>query len=139
MNSIELHYVTTFNQNVSFAVGKSLPHLSDFTFIQMANLTLLHRDSYLEHLKQGVKTDTFSALRNCPLNGHALFPDAVIIKAEDEIAQCETSKCTPQSGLGNGGFAGGYKKLEQNRYQPYSDQKGYAGLEEVWRSRQIPW
>ena len=35
----ELHYLTTFNQNVSFAVGKSLQHLSDFTFIQMANLS----------------------------------------------------------------------------------------------------
>ena len=65
----ELHYLTTFNQNVSFAMGKSLQHLSDFTFTQMANLTLVRRDSYLEHLKPGVKPDTFSALRNCPLNG----------------------------------------------------------------------
>ena len=83
----ELHYLSSFNQNVSFAMGKSLQHLSDFTFTQMANLTLVRRDSYLEHLKQGVKPDTFSALRNCPLNGYALFPDAVIRKAEDEIAQ----------------------------------------------------
>ena len=52
----------------------------------MAILTLVRRDSYLEHLKQGVKPDTFSALRNCHLNGYALFPDAVIRKAEDEIA-----------------------------------------------------
>ena len=28
----ELHYLTSFNQNVSFAMGKSLQHLSDFTF-----------------------------------------------------------------------------------------------------------
>ena len=27
----ELHYLTSFNQNVSFAMGKSLQHLSDFT------------------------------------------------------------------------------------------------------------
>ena len=96
----EAHYLTTFNQNVSFAMGKALQHLSDFTFIQKANLILLTRNSYLEHLKQGVKPDTFSALRNCPLNGHALFPDAVIRKAEDEIAQYETSKRTPDRAMG---------------------------------------
>ena len=66
----ELHYLTSFNQNVSFAMGKSLQHLSDFTFVQMANLTLLRRDAYLENLKPGVKHDTLSALRNCPLNGY---------------------------------------------------------------------
>ena len=73
----ELHYLASFNQNVSFAMGKSLQHLSDFIFVQMANLTLAHRDAYLENFKPGVKHDTFSALRNCPLNGYALFPDAL--------------------------------------------------------------
>ena len=114
----ELHYLTTFNQNVSFAAGKSLQHLSDFTFVQMANLTLVGRDSYLEHLKPGVKPDTFSALRNCPLNTQALFPDVVIRKAEDEIQQFETLKRTNQPGPGRGGFAGNHKK--QNRFQPCS-------------------
>ena len=47
----ELHYLTTFNQNVSFAVGKSLQHLSDFTFIQMANLTLVRREILSGSLK----------------------------------------------------------------------------------------
>ena len=98
---------------------KSLQHLSDFTFTQMANLTLVRRDSYLEHLKPGVKPDTFSALRNCPLNGYALFPDAVIRKAEDDIAQHEAAKRTSQPGPGHGGFAGAHKK-GQARYQPYS-------------------
>ena len=116
----ELNYLTSFNQNVSFAVGKSLQHLSDFTFTLMANRKLLCRDSYLEHLKQGVKPDTFSALRNCPLNRYALFLDAVIRKVEDEIAQYETSKCTSQPDPGHGGFAGGHKKAQQVRYQPYS-------------------
>ena len=93
-------------------MGKSLQHLSDFTFTQTANLTLVRRDSYLEHLKQGVKPDTFSALRNCLLNGYALFPEAVIRKAEDEIAQHETAKRTSQPGPGHGGFAGAHKKSE---------------------------
>ena len=59
----ELHYLASFNQNVSFAMGKSLQHLSDFIFVQMANLTLARRDAYLENLKPGVKHDMFSALR----------------------------------------------------------------------------
>ena len=91
-------------------MGKSFQHLSDFTFIQMANLTLVRRDSFLEHIKAGVKPETFSALRNCPLNTHALFPDVVIRKAEDEIAQFETQKCTIQPCPGRGGFAGNQKR-----------------------------
>ena len=30
------------------------------------------------------KHDIVSTLHNCPLNGYALFPDAIIRKAEDE-------------------------------------------------------
>ena len=83
-------------------MGKSLQHISDFTFVQMANLTLVRRDSYLENLKPGVKHDTLSVLRNCPLNGYAMFPDAVIRKAEDEITQYEST--TSQPGPGRGGL-----------------------------------
>ena len=113
----ELLYLSSFNQNVSFAMGKSLQHLADFTFVQMANLTLLRRDSYLEAVKPGIKPDTFNSLRNCPLNGYGLFPDAAIRKAEDEINQLEASRRTSQPGPGRGGFAGRGRK---QRYQPYS-------------------
>ena len=122
----ELQYLTAFNQIVSFAMGKSVQHLSDFTFTQMANLTLVRQDSYLEHIKQGVKPDTFSVPRNCPLNGHALFPDAIIRKAEDEIAQFESTRRTSQPGSGHGGLVTGHKK-SQARYQPYST--GWKGKE----------
>ena len=115
----ELHYLASFNQNLSFAMGKSLQHMSDFIFVQMANLTLVRRDSYLDNLKPGVKPDTFSSLRNCPLNGYALFPDATIRKAEEEITQFENAKRTPQPGPGHGGFAG---KKQQGRFQPYQTQ-----------------
>ena len=107
----ELHYLTSFNQNVSFAMGKLLQHLSDFTFTQMANLTLVRRDSYLEHLKQGVKPDTFSALRNCPLNRYALFPDTVIRKAEDEIANMKMLSVPPSPLQAMWGSQGGTKKV----------------------------
>ena len=39
---------------------------------------LFCRDSYLEHVKNGIKPDTYNQLRNAPLFGHGLFPDAVI-------------------------------------------------------------
>ena len=120
----ELHYLASFNQNISFAMGKSLQHLSDFIFVQMANLTLARRDAYLDNLKAGVKPDTLSALRKCPLNGYALFPDSIIRNAEDEITQFENTKRTSQPGSGRGGFAGGFKKQQQQhqqgRFQPYT-------------------
>ena len=58
----ELHYLASFNQNVSFAMGKSLQHLSDYVFVQMANLTFARRDAYLDNLKAGVKPDTLEIL-----------------------------------------------------------------------------
>ena len=106
----ELHYLVSFNHNISFAMGKSLQHLSDFIFVQMANLTLARRDAYLDNLKPGVKPDTFSALHNCLLNGYALFHDAIIGKAEDEITQFEITKCTSQPDSGHGGVHRWFQK-----------------------------
>ena len=37
----ELQHLTYFNQYVSFALGIALQHLSDFTFVQVANITLM--------------------------------------------------------------------------------------------------
>ena len=70
----ELQYLTVFNQIVSFAMGKSLQHLSDFTFTQMANLTLVRQDSYLEHVKQGVKPDTFFSSEKLPFKWSCFVP-----------------------------------------------------------------
>ena len=55
----------------------------------MANLTLPHRDSYLEFLRSGVKPDTLTALRTAPVHLHSLFPDSLLVKAEDEISPSE--------------------------------------------------
>ena len=100
----------------------------------MANLTLVRRDSYLEHLKPGIKPDTFSALRNCPLNTHALFPNAVIRKAEDEFSQFETLKPIHKPGLGRGGFVGN-RKRQQQRYQPYSTSWKQGHIPDRWSYR----
>ena len=75
----DLKDLTAFHQNVSVAMGTTLQHLADSLFVHMTNLILLHRDSYLEYVKNGIKPDTYSHLRNAPVFRHGLFPDAVSI------------------------------------------------------------
>ena len=52
----DLKDLMAFHQNVSVAMGTTLQHLADSIFVNMANLTLLCRDSYLEHVKARHKT-----------------------------------------------------------------------------------
>ena len=82
----ELQFLMDFNASITQAAAKTMEHLSDFAFISMLNLTLAHRDSYLNHVKGGVKPDTIAALRNAPLHIPTLFPDSIIKRAEEEIA-----------------------------------------------------
>ena len=56
----------------------------------MANLTLARRDSYLSHVKSGIKLDTLAALRTAPLQLAMLFPDEVLKRAEDDILNFES-------------------------------------------------
>ena len=81
----DLRDLMAFHQKVSVAMGTSLQHLADSLFVNMANLVLLRRDSYLDFVKQGVKQDTMNLLRNAPLFGYGLFPDAAIMSAEQDI------------------------------------------------------
>ena len=92
-----------------------MQHLAEILFVQMGNLTLLRRDAYLDHLKQGIKPDTWCALRNSPPNSSGLFPDDMVRRAEEEIAKSETECRATQPGSGHGG----YGSRKQNRYQPY--------------------
>ena len=64
--------------------AKTMEHLTDFVFVSMGNLTSARRDSYLTHVKTGIKPDTFPALRTSPLQLATLFPDCVIKRAEDD-------------------------------------------------------
>ena len=80
-----LDYLMTFNHSITQAMACTIQDLSDGVFINMANLTLACRDSYLEHIKAGIKQDTLMALRTAPLHMSALFPDHIISKAEEEI------------------------------------------------------
>ena len=112
----ELKDLTAFHQNVSVAMGTSLQHLADSLFVHLTNLILLRRDSYLDHVKSGIKPDTYNQLRNAPLFGHGFFPDAVIRTAEQDIASYQTSGPVPRPGPGAGQQAGW---RSSHRYRPY--------------------
>ena len=78
-----------FHQNVSVAMGTALQHLADSLFVQLSNLVLIRRAAYLEHVKPGIKQDTWLHLRNAPMFGYGLFPDVVIATAEQDIIKHE--------------------------------------------------
>ena len=64
------------------------------------NLVLIRRDSYLDFVKTGVKQDTMNLLRNAPLFGYGLFPDAAIVTAEQDITKYEASSVAQGPGPG---------------------------------------
>ena len=84
--SDELQFLMNFNNSITQAAAKAMEHLTDFVFVTMGNVTLARRDSYLSHIKNGVKSDTLAALRSAPLQLGTLFPDTVIKRAEEEIS-----------------------------------------------------
>ena len=68
----ELQYLLHFNSSISQCMAKTMEHLSDFAFVSMYNCTLIRRDSYLAHVKAGIKQDTLAALRQA-VNLNAVF------------------------------------------------------------------
>ena len=70
----DLKDLMAFHQSVSIAMSTPLQHLADSLFVQLTNLILIRRDSYLEHVKPGIKQDTWLHLRNAPLFGYGLLP-----------------------------------------------------------------
>ena len=93
----ELQFLMDFNSSVTQSMAKTLEHLTDFVFVMVANTTLARRNSYLSHLKLGIKPDTLVALRTGPLHIPTLFPDSALKQAEQDIANFE-SKGQVQSG-----------------------------------------
>ena len=116
----DLKDLTAFHQNVSVAMGTALQHPADSLFVQMSNLILLRRDSYLDHVKNGIKPDTYNQLRNAPLFGHGLFPDAVIRTAEQDIASHHSSGSVPRPGPGAAQQTGW---RSSHRYRPYESRE----------------
>ena len=68
----ELDFLITFNKSITQAMARTMQDLSEGVFINVANLTLARRDSYLDYLKAGIKQDTLNALRSaheCLISG----------------------------------------------------------------------
>ena len=130
----DLKDLMAFHQNVSVAMGTALQHLADNMFVNMANLVLLRRDRYLEYVKNGIKPDTYNQLRNAPLFGYGLFPDAVICTAEQDIANFETTGHAPRPGP-DAPQQSGWRS--SHRYRPY-DKKDHR-LASSGEQEQQPW
>ena len=93
----ELDFLVTFNRSITQAMARTMQYLSEGVFINVANLTLPRRDSYLEYIKAGIKQDTLMSLRTAPLHLSALFPDYIIAKAEEEIRHSEDKRTSGPS------------------------------------------
>ena len=111
----ELEYLTTFNRSISQAMVRTMQDLSEGVFINMANFTLAHRDSYLDYLHAGVKQDTVNALRTSPVHLNALFPDQLITKAKEEICRSEERRSS------------GTSHRHQGRFHPYAASEKSTG------------
>ena len=78
----ELQFLMDFNSSITQAAAKAMEHLTEFVFFTMGKLTLTRRDAYLNHMKNGIKPDSFAALRTGPLHTATLFPESAIQWAE---------------------------------------------------------
>ena len=96
----ELEYLVTFNRSVSQAMARTMQDLSAGIFISVANFTLARRDSYLEFLHAGVKQDTLTLLHTAPVHLQFIFPDQLLIKAEEEVSRSEEKHSSGQSHRG---------------------------------------
>ena len=111
----ELQFLLDFNSSVCQAMAKSMEHLTKFVFVNMANVTLLKRDSYLAYLKAGVKADTLNALQTAPLHLDTLFPDSTVKHAEEDIADFDKGR--------SGSVYKGRRYHPYERQEPRSDKK----------------
>ena len=106
----ELQYLMNFNSSITQCMAKTMEHLTEFVFINVANMTLARRDTYLAHIKAGIKQDALSALRQPPIYLDKLIPDQTLKWAEEDIAQFE-NKGRPAQTSSN------YRKDQFHPYQ----------------------
>ena len=92
----ELEYLLTFNRSITQAMARTMQDLSEGVFVSVANFTLAHRNSYLEYLHAGVKQDTVTALCTAPIHLQSLFPNRLLIKAEEEVTRSAERRSSSQ-------------------------------------------
>ena len=129
----ELRDLCAFHQNVSVSLGTALQHLADSLFVQLGNFILMRRDSYLDHVRPGMKMDTWNELRNAALFGYGLFPDAALNVAEQDINKFETQHVSVQSRVGPQ-----HQQKAKYRYKPY-EKKEAKTMVQPSSAPQQPW
>ena len=103
--------------------------------MHLANLISVGRYAYLEYVKPGIKQDTLNLLCNSPLFGFALFPDAAINTAEQDISKYESAGIA----LGPGPGAPQHTNWRgSHRYRPYEHREHRASAS-TDQSSQQPW
>ena len=88
----ELGYLVIFNTSITHSMARTMQDLSEGIFINIANQTLARR----YYLRTRIKQDTLTAQYN-PLHMHSLFPDKLLVKAEEEISHHEEKHSTSSS------------------------------------------
>ena len=83
----ELEFLTSFHKKVMSSLQRSITDLSGSVFTNLATLILMRRDSYLDHVKFGVRPDTFATLRASPLHIPTLFAEEAVAKADKDITE----------------------------------------------------
>ena len=124
----ELQYLLTFNSSITQCMAKTMEHLSDFAFVSMYNFTLARRDSYLAHMKSGIKQDTLAALRQAPMDSATLFPDNILKKAEDISKFEERSHSHASSSNRKDSRYHPYKRLDRPSYDAKSSKPAWKNL-----------
>ena len=107
-------------------MARTMQDLSEGVFISVANFTLARRDSYLEYLHAGVKQDTLAVLHTAPIHIHSLFPDQLLMKAEEEVARSEERRSSSQS------------HRKPGRFHPYAS-SDKSLLQQNWKSSVPAW
>ena len=90
----ELGAALSFQQSVTGSLSRTVTYLSEHAILDMANFTLLRRDSYLHQLRYGVKPDTVLVLRTAPVHLDTLFPESLAVRAEKEVADYDGRRQT---------------------------------------------
>ena len=117
-------------------MGMALQHLADSSCVHLANLILLRRDVYLDHIKPGVKQDTWLHLRNAPLFRYGLFRDNIICQAEQDIAKHDSASVAAGPGPGAQQHANWHSR---NRYRPYDPRESSGHASAGQQPSQQPW
>ena len=111
-------------------MARTMQDLSQGVFVNVANLTLARRDSYLDFVRSGIKQDTLMSLRSAPLHMSAIFLDHIIAKAEEEIQHFEDKNTT-----GSSRKAPRYHPYAQNT-KPYHQQSEQMSTLPAWKQLQ---